>query len=1223
MKISLCSLSTFKRKLSARFVLAAMAIAPLNVAWSHDHDHDHATIPAPSGISFIENKGQWISEAKYKAELPGGALFLTQKGFVYNYQSLKDLERMHELTCGSKAATNPDLSKEMINMHAYKVNFVGANAHSSFTSTKKRSTYYNYFLGNDATKWASNVGLFGAVTQADVYNGIDLMVYSNAQGNSIKYDFIVAPNANAAQIKLSFEGVSPVLTAEGDLKIKTSVNEVIEKAPVCYQVIDGKRIEVKGKYELKNGVLSFSFPEGYNQAAALVIDPDLIFNTYSGSTGGVQYAHATTYDNLGNTYASSASYSGVGWPVTTGAYQTAYISYIAGINKYSADGTQLLFSTFFGGSTASGNPMATSMRVDATNTLYMAGTVSTTTMPVTTNAIQSTLNGSSDLYIMRLSENGTTLLASTYLGGSGLEGSLRGNTTVYAGNADQNNPVNPTDIAFDNVGNVWLTSNSGSANFPTTANALQATNAGSHDAVIVKVNPNLTSIIYGTYLGGTTWDGGIGIEYNQNNNTLGVVGYTNSTNFPTTPGAYHTTNQGGIDGFALLLNNASYQLMGATYLGTSSTDFATRLAFDCGDNMFVAGRTQGSYPVTNTAAEGLVANGYVFIDKLNATLSGSIASTRTGASDASIVPCAMMVDICGNILITTQVNNSAQNGMPVTSDAFTTIPKPFYFAAFEPNFTGLAFGSYYGSANNQDHFHPSVSRIDPKGMIYQSVCSQAPNGNWTTFPSNVWSPNKLNPGSNNDVVTFKFDFQVVGLDAESESGYAGYGNIPHAVRGCKSAFINYTRNGDTTIPMVLRFNIVPPSGTIATNGVDYQYIYDSLYFAAYERHKSLEVKPLLVPNMPTGPKMVVIESLNPCGCDGALTDVIRRDTVYILDSIRAGISTPLPAYCPGTQITITGDVDPGLDFTWSPAEFNNNSLVITPTLLTTRDYIITASQPGAPATCPPVSKVFHAYVEQYPIIHMPSDTTVCLNALDSVAIPVIVSPDSINYLFNWSPATGLRAANLQTNYFKMPTGTYNYAITATTPIAKCSTTHNLTINVRPPFQLTNVLPQSGTMVDYQEEVDMSAQGAEIYTWLPVQEFYDPTLQYATTMPVEAPGTYYVTGVDKYGCRDTVPITLDVRFPYDPIIPNAFSPNGDGKNDLFLIPNGKFQKLHRFEIYNRWGKRVFHTNNPLKGWDGTDIDNGKPCDQSVYTYVITVQLPNSEIKTYKGDVTLIK
>src|SRR5690606_25763206 len=160
----------------------------------------------------------------------------------------------------------------------------------------------------------------------------------------------------------------------------------------------------------------------------------------------------------------------------------------------------------------------------------------------------------------------------------------------------------------------------------------------------------------------------------------------------------------------------------------------------------------------------------------------------------------------------------------------------------------------------------------------------------------------------------KFDFMVVGLDAEAESGYAGYGSIPHAVRGCKSAFINYTRNGDTTIPMVLRFNIVPPSGTIANNGVDYQYIYDSLYFAPYERHKSLEIKPLLVPNMPTGQKMVVIESLNPCGCDGAMTDVIRRDTVFILDSIRAGISTPLPAYCPGTQITITGDVDPGLEF---------------------------------------------------------------------------------------------------------------------------------------------------------------------------------------------------------------------------------------------------------------------------------------------------------------------
>ncbi|RYD98484.1 MAG: T9SS type B sorting domain-containing protein [Sphingobacteriales bacterium] len=1220
MKMSLRLLSVFKQKRAARLLLAALAIATVNVAEAHDHE---SVLPsAQPGISFIENKGQWTTEARFKAELPGGALFLTPNGFVYNYQDQKDLDRIHNLLCGPNVAEGTDVTNEVIHGHAYKVNFVGSNPNSTFTSNRKQSFYHNYFIGQDQSKWASRVGVYQEVVQANVYNGVDLKIYGSDKGHNLKYDFIIAPNADPNQIRLSFDGVKPALNAKGDLVIKTSVNEIVEKAPVTYQLLNDKKVAVTSKYVLKNGVLSFAFPNGYDQSLPLIIDPDLIFATYSGSTASAQYAHATTYDNLGSTYAAGMS-SGAGWPTTTGAYQTtqAGTGYSAGIIKYSANGTQALFATYFGGPGA-GNPIATVMRANTQNQLYMSGIVSNLQMPVTTNAFQTTMSGSSDIYIAKFSEDGTTLLASTYVGGSGIEAAFIGTTTVYTGSSSQQaNPINLANIAFDNQDNVWITSNSGSTNFPITANAYQSTMAGSHDAVVFKMNPNLTSMLYGTYLGGSGWDGGLGIEFNDNNNTIGVVGYTSSTNFPTTAGAYHTTNQGGTDGFALVLNNLSYQLAAATYIGTSSTDIATRLAFDCGNNLFVAGRTQGNYPVTNTAAEGMVPTGLIFVDKLNETLSGSVASTRTGGTNTSIIPSAMMVDLCGNILVATLVNNTTQPGMPLTTDAFETAPRAFYFAAFEPNFTGLAFGSYFGSGGS-DHHHPGVSRIDPKGLIYQSVCYVGANGGWNTYPPNVHAPNKLN-GTTNDVVTFKFDFEVVGLDAESESGYAGYGAIPHAVRGCKSAFINYTRNGDTTIPMVLRFNIIPPSGTIATNGVDYQYIYDSLYFAPFERHKSLEIKPLLVPNMPTGPKMVVIESLNPCGCDGGMTDVIRRDTVFILDSIRAGISTPLPAYCPGTQITITGDVDPGLEFNWHPAEFNNNSLVITPTLLTTRDYTITATQPGAPATCPPVKKVFHAYVEQYPVIHLPSDTTVCLNAIDSVAIPVTVSPDSVNYRFNWSPATGLRAANLQTNYFKMPPGVYNYAITATTPLANCSTTKNLTINVRPPFQLTNILPQSGTVVNYQEEVDMSAQGAVIYTWLPVHKFYDPTLQYATTMPIEEPGTYYVTGIDQYGCRDTVPVALEVRYPYDPIIPNAFSPNGDGKNDFFLIPNGKFQKLHRFEIYNRWGKRVFHTNDPVKGWDGTDIDNGKPCDQSVYNYVISVQLPNGEQKTYKGDVTLIR
>ncbi len=1191
--------------------LSLSALIAFSSLESFAHDHEKAggdqskfkignTGYVPPPVAFVENKGQWDDGSKYRVNIPNGLMRLTASGFIYNFRDAKDLEKANEVL----EATGENIK---VKGHTYKVNFIGANKNSRFTGENKKNNYNNYFIGNDKSKWASNVGNYGSITQQNVYTGIDLKVYSGDK--TIKYDFIVRKGANPNVIQMTFDGVVPTLQKDGALKIVTSVNEVIEEAPYTYQLINGKEVAVNSKYKFEQGILSFEFPQGYNNQYDLIIDPNLIFATYSGGGGGglnYYYAHSTAFDNDGNTYAAALATDQM-WPTTPGAFMSNFTSgYIAAINKYSVTGSTLIYSTYFGAQAGATEP--NTLRCTDAGELIMAGSINNSTLPVTTGAFQTTLSGGSDIYVVKFNTTGTALIGSTFIGGAGIEASIMGGTTAQAGLGGAGG--NPVDVAVDNMGNIWVSSNSGSSDFPVTANAFQSTNGGGHDAVLVKMNPNLTNIIYGTYYGGAAWDGSVGIEYNSNNNTIGMVGRTNSSNFPTSPGSYLPTAPGGIDGYAVLFNNATYQRVAATYLGTTATDFAFKLAFDCGDNFFVAGTTSGTYPVTNTVAEGLVANGGVFIQKLNPTLSSSVASTRTGGT--SVIPTAMMVDICGNILVATI---GSQSGMPLTPDAFMSTNQAFYFAAFEANFTGLAFGSYYGYSG--EHFHTGISRMDPNGIVYQSVCATT-----TTFPTTPgsYSPIKQN-GSANDLITFKFDFEVVSLDADKESGYAGYGTIPHAVRGCKSAFIHYSRNGDTTIPMVLRFNILPGSANIATNGVDYQYLYDTLYFAPYEKTKSIEIKPLLVPNMPTGDKMVIIESMNPCGCDGGLSNVIRRDTVYIKDSIRVGIEQPLPAYCPGTQISITADVDAGLDFSWFPAEFNNGSLTIHPTLLTTRSYTITAYQQGAPATCPPSKRTFTALVEQYPQIHMSTDTTVCI--VDTIAVPVVVGPDSVNYLYNWSPGTGLRATNLQTNYFKMPPGVYNYLITVSTPIANCQSTHNLTINVRPPFELTNVTPESGTEVDYLKNVGMSAQGALLYSWMPVDKFVDPTLQNPTTLPIEEPGSYFVTGIDQYGCRDTAEIFLNVRFPYDPVMPNAFTPNGDGKNDVFLIPNGKFQKIHKFEVYNRWGKRVFNTNNPLNGWNGTDQDNKKDCEQGVYMYVITLELPNKEIKTYKGDVSLIR
>jgi len=1158
-------------------------------------------------MTFAENKGQWTPEARYKASLSdNGVLFLTDQGLVYNFVSKEDILKIHH-TKESKESEYP-----VIHGHAYKVNFVGSNPGVTYTTADKKQTYHNYFIGNDPKKWAGNVGLYGTVMQHDVYTGVDFKIYG-ASGDHLKYDFIVHPGADPQQIALSFDGVKPALLRDGSLEIATTVNKVREQAPVCYQVIEGQKVMVPSAYRFNEGVLSYHFPKGYNKAYELVIDPSVVFATFSGSNnsnpfdGGVN-GYGATYDTAGNTYTSATIFAW-GWPTTTGAYQTTVPSaFSIGINKYNANGTALVYSTYFGGN--SGRILPSSLRVTNNQELVMTGYTETATLPVTAGAYQSSLKGTSDMYVVKFNAAGSALVGCTYLGGTGPEAYYM-NIIYFAPYAPGNYGYSTVDVAFDKQDNIWISGNSGSTDFPTTPGAIQNVLGGNHDATITRFNPTLTTLQYGSYIGGSAWDGAYSIEYDPGADRIAIAGSTISSNYPVSFGAYKPARPGGrLDGFVTVIDNNNFFFLASTYIGTDTTDYAMRVAFDCNHNVYVAGNSLGNYPVTNTTAQGLVSNGPVFIDKLSPALNASLASTRTGLRTGymgDIFPSSLIVDKCGNIAVSTFTWSLKQTGMPVTTDAIDTSPKPFYMAVFRDDFAGLKFGSYFGDPNSE-HFHSGINRIDPRGIFYQAVCTGAPN-----FPTTAgaYAPLKLN-GNVNDNVTFKIKYETsIPVDMTVTTG--GGANDPryHTVRGCKPAQITFTRTGDTTGPLVLHIN---KSGS-AVNGVDYTLLPDTIQLAAMQTSRTIDIAGLLPAN---GTKMLIIDLLEPCSCQNP-TDIVKRDTIYIYDALYANLTTPLPAYCPGTQIAITGATDPSLQFSWAPAQYNLGSLTINPVITQDEDFVFTVTQSGAPATCPSRSITFHAVTEPYPQIIMTDDTAAC--GQDSLMIPVQVLPDNINYIYNWTPVTGLRAANIATNYIWMPVGVYNYTFSASSPNAHCTTTKQLTVEFRAPTPLFGITPPSGTLVDYGKEVTMSAQGAVFYTWYPLGAFHDFREQSPTTYPVTEPKTYTVVGVDGYGCKDTADIYIDVRYPLDPIMPNAFTPNGDGRNDVFGLTNAKFQKLLRFEIYNRYGQQVFTTTDPMSGWDGNY--KGGPCDQGVYQYIITVELPNKEKKTYKGDITLLR
>ncbi len=1145
-------------------------------------------------IDFIENKGQWERNVFFRAEIPGGQMYIHDEGFLYDFAHMEDVNKWHD-------HAQSDINAP-VRHHAYKVKFRNAVYSGVVRKSDQRLYYHNYFIGSDPARWAGRVHLYGGIEFSGIYKNIDLKIYGSG-AHSVKYDFIVHPGADPQQIELSFEGVTPVLTKDGKLGITTSVNEIWENAPYTYQLIKGKRVPVVSHYVLEGSTVRFAFPDGYDTTQALIIDPDLIFASYSGSGGSGAHAHSTAYDTSGNVY--TAARASAGWPVTIGAYQTAYPgSHCIGISKISKDGTTLLYSTFFGG-TGSRPIHPHTIRVNGHNELVMAGGTTDNTTPVTGGAYQSVMSGASDIYVARFSEDGTALLASTFIGGSGEEALLMG-TGSSTNSLGANNELNPADITFDAEDNVWVTANTRSGDFPVTANAYRSTLAGSNDAVIFKMTPDLTALTYSTYIGGAGWDGGIGIEYSASQDAIGVVGYTESTNFPVTAHAYKPTRPGRKDGFALLIKNSSYQVLATTYLGTSEDDIAIRIAFDCSGHVYVAGTTRGNYPVTATGSH--ITNGYVFIDKLSPDLSSSLASVRTGAAIASVIPSAMMVDVCGNVLVATFANSTAQQGMPLTSDAFLSVSRPLYFAGFSPNFDSLIFGSYMGT--NADHTHPGVYRMDPDGVIYHSVCSNV--ANWPVT-SNAYAPAKTNTSFDN--ITFKFDFDIVPKLFVTHTSGGGVGvTETHCVRGCKSAFLHFNSDRKPD-PVLVKFQIEGD----AVNGVDYQWISDSVVIAPNQTSAALEIKPLTVSGTSVpNPKHVIINTYALCGCE----QIISRDTVWIYDSLYARIITPPDTICPGDEILIEGEIVPGTPFVWSPENLIDSpsslSVRISPVKNTT--VSLTVFQPGAPVTCPPRTASYTVVVEQYPKIRVPEDIVLC-PLEDSLAITVRPQSSNVGYRYKWLTADHLKNDHDSANMFFAPSGQYNMIVSASSLAAGCETKDSFNITILPPFEFDWVSP-ADTTIQLGDSIQLDSGGdAVAWSWFPPRFLDFPDVKRPWSRP-SAPITYILTGKNHHGCTGTAEVKINLTYQSITGIPTAFSPNGDGLNDVFRIVNVKYERLLSFVVFNRYGQVVFETNDARSGWDGT-VD-GKPTEIGTYFYHIVVSMPlDGGEKVFKGDVTLVR
>ncbi|HYG15655.1 MAG TPA: hypothetical protein VEC12_07880, partial [Bacteroidia bacterium] len=368
-------------------------------------------------VTFIENKGQWESNIKYRAEIPGGLLIMEDGQISYILHEKDPFDKIHD----------EGHYDQPVKMHFFRVVFEGSNKNLHYQTDFQSTAYYNYFIGNDPQKWASGVHGFGKITVKELYPGIDLELFSSAR-NIVKYNLIVKPGADPDKIKVRYEGLDDMRLSGGRLHLKTSIGELTEMPPVCYQFADTSVKYVKTDYSLKGNVLSFDIKEKYNHRKSFIIDPELVFSTYSGAFGD-NFGFTATFDNNGNGYSGGASYvynqngqfSDGSFPVTPGAFQmtfgggVGFLARDAAIFKVSADGSNLIYATYIGGSH---NDEPHSMIVNSKGELVVLGTTFSNDFPV--SGFDNFHNLSADIFVFVLSADGKSMVGSTYIGGPGM-----------------------------------------------------------------------------------------------------------------------------------------------------------------------------------------------------------------------------------------------------------------------------------------------------------------------------------------------------------------------------------------------------------------------------------------------------------------------------------------------------------------------------------------------------------------------------------------------------------------------------------------------------------------------------------------------------------------------------------------------------------------------------------------------------------------------------------
>ena len=668
-------------------VLKQATAAPPEIASGQQAVAEHyAELP----LSFEANQGQADGQVRFLSRGTGYSFYLTRDGATLTF---------------APGAQSGETS--------FQMQLAGANASARIHGLGELPGKTNYFLGSDSHRWFTGIPTYSKVAYENIYPGISLVYYGSQR--QLEYDFVVSPGANPKQIRLSVSGAQNLsVDAQGNLVLSGSSGNVQLLAPKVYQQVHGRKQQISGQWNLlANNVAGFRLGT-YDRSQPLVIDPVLMYSSFLGGSQKNSLAKIAI-DKAGNAYVagytSSGDFPAAPTPMAM-TFGNGTVSRGAFVAKIDPTGKSLLYSTYLSGSN---DEEATGLAIDSAGDVYVAGTTHSTNFP-TLNAMQAACathtqgNTCSSAFLTKIAASGSSLIFSTYLGGSGEESARS--------------------LAVDAKGSAYVIGTTSSPDFPVTAGAAQTKCAGTcqQNAFLAKFDPNGSTLTYATYLGGSGVDDVADLALDAAGNVY-LAGKTTSPDFPSvTPfqkscTADSTSSSGACLATAFLtkVKADGSAFVYSTYLGGSLGSQATAIAVDKLGAAYVTGSTQSAdFPVLKAYQKSCALDKVsgscsvdAFLTKFSPTGQTLIYSTYVGGSgdDEAF---GIAVDASNEAYLigtTTSADlptvSPLQKALNGTSDAFV--------ARFNATGSKLDFATFHGGSATES---ATAIAIDGNNHVY-------------------------------------------------------------------------------------------------------------------------------------------------------------------------------------------------------------------------------------------------------------------------------------------------------------------------------------------------------------------------------------------------------------------------------------------------------------------------------------------------------------------------